>query len=116
MRGERSLISFIEMPTFTRSRVGILSDEELDRVQAELQVNPEAGDVIQGTFGVRKIRVAHGGKGKRGGARVLYYYVDARMTIYLMRVYAKSKQVDVSPGEKRALRMVVDAILGESHV
>jgi hypothetical protein len=72
MRRSRGLVAFVEMEPFTRSRAGILSDEEIDRLMDELQVNPEAGDIIQGTFGVRKVRAASGSKGKRGGARVLY--------------------------------------------
>jgi len=113
MRDARSLFTFVEMEPFTKSRVGILSDEELDRVLDELQVNPDAGDIIQGTYGVRKIRVARGGKGKRGGARVLYYFRDAHEIIYLMYAYAKSQQADVTPEGKRMLRRMVDEILGE---
>jgi hypothetical protein len=112
MKGERSLIAFVEMSSFTKSRVGVLSDDELDRVQEELQVNPEAGDVIQGTSGVRKLRVARAGKGKRGGGRVLYYYFDERETVFLLYAYAKNQQEDVSPAEKRLWRKIVDHILG----
>lgn len=112
MRDARSLIAFIEMPSFVKSRDGILSDAELDRVQAELQVNPEAGDIIQGTSGVRKLRVARAGKGKRGGGRVLYYYFDERETVFLLYAYAKNQQEDISPAEKRLWQKIVDHILG----
>ncbi len=111
MRDARSLFTFVEMEPFTKSRVGILSDEELDRVMEELQVNPEAGDIIQGTSGVRKLRVARAGKGKRGGGRILYYFRNQRGTVYLLYAYAKSEREDVSPAEKRLWQRIVAQIL-----
>jgi hypothetical protein len=113
MRGDRRLFTFVEMPTFTASRAGVLTDEELDRVMGELQVNPRAGMVVPESGGVRKIRVARGGKGKRGGGRVLYYFADAKGTVYLMFAYSKSDQADVTPEQKRMLRTVVTRISGE---
>jgi len=64
---------FIETPTFTKTITGLLTDDEYRLLQNELAQNPEEGDLIPGGGGVRKIRFAAQGKGKRGGARLIYY-------------------------------------------
>lgn len=64
---------FVESTIFEKYRDEYLSDEEYRRFQSELMRNPKLGDVMQGTGGLRKIRVASKGKGKRGGARVIYF-------------------------------------------
>jgi hypothetical protein len=74
--------------------------------------NPEAGDVIPETGGVRKLRWGRAGSGKRGGARVIYFYHDARRPLYLLMVYAKAQQEDLSPDEKRAVRKLVGILKG----
>ncbi|HEX9159873.1 MAG TPA: type II toxin-antitoxin system RelE/ParE family toxin, partial [Rhizomicrobium sp.] len=66
--------------------------------------NPEAGDVIPDTGGVRKLRWRRAGSGKRGGVRVIYFYHDPGRPIYLLMVYAKGRQEDLKPGEKRTVR------------
>lgn len=83
-----------------------MTDEELRDVQQRLQSNPEAGDTIPGTGGVRKLRAAVKGKGKRGGARVIYFYVAVRRTVYLLLTYDKSETDDISEGGKRVLRQL----------
>ena len=108
---DRSLFEFVEMESFTRSRVGVLTDEDLTRVVAELLDDPAAGDRIPDTRGVRKIRVARGGKGKRGGARVLYFYYLHRETIYLLYAYAKSDLKVITPEDKKFLWALVAQIL-----
>jgi hypothetical protein len=95
---------FREVKPFTLSAEGVLSDDELFAVEDELLKNPEAGDLIPGTGGVRKIRAAIGGRGKRGGARVLYYYVSRRAVIYLIYVYAKNQASDLTADGKKAMR------------
>jgi len=68
---------FIETSVFTRQVLELLTDEEYAGFQSELAANPLAGDVIEGTGGLRKVRVAAKGRGKRGGARVIYYHVSS---------------------------------------
>lgn len=108
---DRPLLEFVEMESFTRSRTGVLTDEDLDRVVAELLDDPAAGDRIPDTRGVRKIRAARGGKGKRGGARVLYYYYLHRETVYFMYAYAKNDFEDITLEDKKFLRALVAQIL-----
>ena len=91
-----------------------MTDEELRDVQRTLQSDPETGDAIPGTGGVRKLRAAMKGKGKRGGARVIYFYVITRQTVYLLLAYDKSETDDISEGGKRVLRQLAARLGGES--
>lgn len=95
---------FIETSVFTRQVQALLTDDEYADFQSALAVNPLAGDVIEGTSGLRKVRVAARGKGKRGGARVIYYYVSDAAQIRLLLIYAKGRKDDLSADEKRMLR------------
>ncbi len=72
--------------------------------------NPLAGDEIPGTGGVRKVRFAASGRGKRGGARVIYYYLDGTMPLYALLAYAKNAKTDMNPNEKRAASTLVAAL------
>lgn len=94
---------FIETSVFTRQVRDLLSDEEYADFQEELAANPLAGAVIEGTGGLRKVRVAAKGKGKRGGARVIYYYVDKASQIRLLLMYVKGQKDNLSADEKRTL-------------
>jgi hypothetical protein len=101
------LVHFIHTREFDECLADLpMTDEELGDVQWALQSNPEAGDAIPGTGGVRKLRAAVKGKGKRGGARVIYFYVTARQTVYLLLAYDKSETDDISEGGKRVLRQL----------
>ncbi|WP_407354125.1 type II toxin-antitoxin system RelE/ParE family toxin [Luteimonas sp. R10] len=97
---------FIETSVFTRQVEALLTDDEYNRFQRELAENPTAGEVIQGTGGLRKIRIAAKGKGKRGGARVIYFHVAAAHQIRLLLIYPKNVKDDLSEDEKRVLRVL----------
>ena len=71
---------------------------------AYLAFNPTAGDLIPGTGGVRKVRWGLEGRGKRGGARVIYFYHDMEMPLYLMTAYAKNERENVSQAEVNMLQ------------
>lgn len=95
---------FREFGTFT-SRLGdYMDDEEYRQLQNFLLVDPLAGDLVPGTGGVRKLRWAGSGRGKRGGLRVLYYLAAGRSVFLMIYIYAKSEQKDLRPEQKRALR------------
>ena len=97
---------FIETSVFTRQVRALLSDEEYHRFQQQLVEDPNAGDVIPDTGGLRKVRVAARGKGKRGGARVIYFHVAAAHQIRLLLIYPKNVKDDLSEDEKRVLRVL----------
>ncbi len=100
---------FIESSIFEKCRGDYLSEEEFRLFQSELMLNPKAGDVIQGTGGLRKIRIANKGKGKRGGARVIYYFLEDKHRFYLLTIYAKNEVSDLSSDEKKQLKSFMEA-------
>ncbi|HEY8793302.1 MAG TPA: type II toxin-antitoxin system RelE/ParE family toxin [Gemmatimonadaceae bacterium] len=97
-------LTFLEVSQFTLTAKGVLSDNELFAVEDELLENPEAGERITGTGGVRKIRAAIAGRGKRGGARILYYYVPSRAVVYFIVVYAKKQSSTLTADGKKVMR------------
>ena len=99
---------FIETPVFTRQMTALVDDDDYADFQRELAKDPEAGDVIPGTGGLRKIRMAAKGHGKRGGARVIYYYFTRDAHIALLLAYAKNEAVDLTASQKKALKQVIE--------
>lgn len=89
-------ITVVETRGFIRHIGSVLTDDELSRLIWELASNPERGVVIPGTGGVRKVRWAIKGRGKRGGARVVYFYHDDQMPVFLLAAFAKSAKVNLS--------------------
>ena len=84
--------------------------EELAALEAEIATNPKAGDVIKGLKGVRKIRFAMGGKGKRGGGRCIYLVLTIADTIYLLLAYGKSKQTDLSTKQRNDIVAFIEEL------
>lgn len=100
----------VETPTFSRQADKLFREEEKRELIDYLAMNPLAGDEIPGTGGVRKVRFAASGRGKRGGARIVYYYLDERIPLYALLAYAKSDQSDLTPDERRAVRALASAL------
>lgn len=94
---------FIESPVFTEDLAALLSEESYGEFQRFLAENPTAGDVIQGTNGLRKVRWAVQGRGKSGGVRVIYYHLCRAYQIRLILIYRKGIKDDLSVVEKRVL-------------
>ncbi len=94
---------FIELSPFIEFRKTYWGDEELRQLQLYLLANPEAGDVIPGSGGLRKLRWAVAGRGKRGGARLIYYRLVPRDRLYLIHAYLKTEQDDLSRDQIRQL-------------
>ena len=97
---------FIETSVFTRQVEALLSEDEYLQFQRQLVADPNAGDVIPDIGGLRKVRVAAKGKGKRSGARVIYFHVAAAHQIRLLLIYPKNVKDDLSEEEKRVLRVL----------
>jgi len=104
------------MSLFIRQASAVWSDEERVRFINFIAENPEAGDVIPDTGGVRKVRWATAGSGKRGGARVVYVYHDPGRPLYLLMVYAKARQEDMTPDEKRLVRQLAATLKGSKAI
>src|SRR5271157_5587204 len=103
------LKTFIESGEFTAWVKSYLTDDDLAAMQRELLAEPETGDVIPGCGGLRKLRVADPkrGKGKRGGARVVYLHIAAADQIYLITVYGKDQKDNLSADDKKLYRQLV---------
>jgi len=97
-------MELIETPIFTRRIARILSDNEYRNMQWALAINPELGSVIPGGGGLRKLRWRISGKGKRGGARIIYYVYVRDQKIYLIYPYKKSDQDDLTHDQLKMLR------------
>jgi hypothetical protein len=104
---------FLEAPLFTRLLGDYLPDESYRQLQHALMKNPELGAVIPGTGGFRKVRWEdpRRGKGKRGGLRVIYYYLIADHQIWFFTLYDKDEATDLTTGEKKALKKAIEAEL-----
>lgn len=101
------MIRFIEHPTFTRQIEDLLSVDEYKDFQNELAEDPEKGNVIPGLGGLRKVRVQLAGRGKRGGARVIYLLIPRPEVVILFYAYSKGDIEDLSADQKRRMRQAV---------
>jgi hypothetical protein len=100
---------FVELPLFTKHAP--FTDDELAALQQTLLDNPLAGDLIPGAHGLRKMRAAFGGRGKRGGARVIYYLWSARDCCYLLFAYAKNEQADLTAAQMKVLAVLMQEVM-----
>lgn len=106
--------TFIEVPLFTKKWKELgLTDEDLRDLQNILLQNPKSGDVIQGTGGLRKIRIPMKGRGKSGGSRVIYTDIEVKDVIYFINVYTKNEKDDLTEDEKKAFKAVVKMLKEE---
>jgi hypothetical protein len=99
-------VKIIETPIFTKSIIDLVPDDSYRELQAELLLRPEAGDLIPGTGGLRKIRWRIPGHGKSGGLRIIYY-IDYPDAIYMLMAYKKSRQENLSPQQTKLLKHIV---------
>ena len=103
----RVRLTFCETSIFTRQITGLLSDSDLNALQWVLMAMPDRGDLIRGSGGLRKIRWAGSGRGKRGGLRVIYYWHIAGSTIIFLLAYPKNEQDDLTPAQLKALKAII---------
>lgn len=98
--------TFVELPPFERVRREYLDDDAYSHLQHELMANPEAGDVIEGTGGLRKLRQPdpRRGKGKRGGLRFIYYWWLGGEQFWLFTVYDKDEAADLNAQQRKVLK------------
>jgi hypothetical protein len=90
---------------------GTLTEEEREAVVDQLAANPTCGVLIRETGGIRKMRFAYGGRGKSGGVRIIYYFYDETMPVYILAGFAKNEKADLSAAERATLRQLVERLL-----
>ncbi|BCX81232.1 hypothetical protein MIT9_P0810 [Methylomarinovum caldicuralii] len=107
------MITVAETGVFQRKAASLLTPEEKAALIAYLAEHPQTGVLIPGTGGLRKLRWGRGVKGKRGGLRIVYYYHNATMPLYLLTVFGKNERVDLSAEERKRLAAMVEQLIAQ---
>jgi hypothetical protein len=103
----------VETPTYLRAAKAFYNEAEQEEIVLTIAADPEAGDLMPGTGGYRKLRYARAGMGKRGGARVIYLYGGEDIPIFLITVYAKSEKGNLSKAEQNALAKMAKSFFAD---
>ena len=101
------MITVAETTHYANRAAGLMSVDDRAMVIEEIARNPKAGDIVQGTGGVRKMRIALPGRGKSGGARVIFYYQDDEWPVLLLEVFAKNEQADLTKAQRNTLAKLI---------
>ena len=109
------MITIVELHQFRTDADSIFTEPQRAELTDFIAANPHFGDVIPGTGGVRKIRWSCGGKGKRAGARVIYYFRDLNIPVFLLAVYKKGEKLNLTMAEREHMRALVDELVDEYH-
>jgi hypothetical protein len=104
-------VTVAETPQFVRDAERLLSEGERHELIEYIAHFPEAGDVMPGTGGVRKLRWGLEGRGKRGGARVIYFFYNETMPIFLLSAFAKNERIDLTQAEKNRMRQLTTVLI-----
>jgi mRNA-degrading endonuclease RelE of RelBE toxin-antitoxin system len=105
------LNTIAELPSYSSFAEKQMSEEERQAIIDYLAEHPKAGDVMQGTGGLRKLRWGKGGRGKSGGVRVIYYYHDERLPLYLLTLFGKNEKANLTARERNMLATLVDTLV-----
>jgi hypothetical protein len=105
------LTTITELPEYIRRANTLLSEAERKAVIDYLAAHPLNGDIMEDTGGIRKLRWASGGKGKSGGVRIIYYYHDLRIPLYLLTVFGKNEKSNVTKSERNELAKLVKLLV-----
>lgn len=109
--GRSAPVAVVETPEFLAATRKLMDEDERALLVDFLAHNPEAGDLIQGTGGVRKLRWGLEGRGKRGGARVITFYHNEKLPLFIFSIYAKNVQSDLSDAAKNELKKITKSIV-----
>ena len=104
-------MTVVETVRFLRDTENLMPESDRARLVEFVGANPESGDVIPETGGVRKLRWALPGGGRRGGARVIYFFQSERLPVFLLAIYGKNEKANLSKAERNAMARVVPAII-----
>jgi hypothetical protein len=106
-----SLVTVVETPEFIRRIDKLMDDDERAALILYLAENPTAGDLIPGTGGVRKLRWGLEGRGKRGGARIVHFFHNTRLPLFLLTAFAKNERTDLSQADRNDLRTLTKLLV-----
>jgi hypothetical protein len=105
------MLTVAELPEFIHTANKLLTESERQDIILYLAEHPKTGDLMEGTGGVRKLRWGRGGQGKSGGVRVIYYFHDEVMPLYLLTLFAKGDQSNLTKGERNELADLVKLLV-----
>jgi mRNA-degrading endonuclease RelE of RelBE toxin-antitoxin system len=111
MEEKLNLITIVETCFFYKQSRKLLSEKAMDELKNFLALNPQIGDLIPGLRGIRKTRWQANQKGKSGGARIIYFFHNLNMPVFLLDIYTKSEKGDLSPQQKKIMNRMVDEII-----
>jgi mRNA-degrading endonuclease RelE of RelBE toxin-antitoxin system len=97
----------IETSVFTKRVIDVLSDDEYKKLQSFVSANPDSGDIIPGSNGLRKLRWSFKGKGKRGGTRFIYYWFKPKDVVLMLFLFKKNEQSDITKEQLKKLRIYI---------
>ncbi len=112
----RPLHTVVETPEFQRRARGRLRDVERQDLIDFLAANPDAGDVMPGTGGARKVRWAAQGKGKSGGVRVVTFFSGPPVPVFLLTVFGKGETANITKSERNELRKILRDLVAEYEI
>ena len=98
----------VETPIFTKLISQIMNDDEYKELQEALIIKPDLGVVIKNSGGLRKVRWSVDGRGKRGGVRIIYYWMTENEQLYMMYIFPKNTQENLTDAQTKALRQIVE--------
>ncbi len=104
-------MTVVETPGFLRDSALALTEQERSDLVSYLAANPEAGDIIPDTGGARKVRWRAKGRGKRGGARAIYYYHDQSLPLFLLSVFAKNEKTNLTKAERNEMKELLPRLI-----
>src|ERR1019366_7325701 len=104
-------MAVVETARFLKDAKLLMPDSEREKLVVFVGANPEAGEIIPETGGVRKIRWALAGRGKRGGARVIYYYHDERLPVFVLAAYGKNEKANLSMAERNGMKRLIPVLV-----
>ena len=105
------MLTIAELPEYIRRAEKLLNPEERTDIINYLAAHPKAGDLMEGTGGIRKLRWGRGGQGKSGGVRVIYYVHSEVMPLYLVTLFAKNERANLTRAERNELAGLVDVLV-----
>ena len=105
------MLTVAELPEYLRAAARLMVDADRRAIIDHVAAHPTAGDLIEGTAGVRKLRWARDGRGKSGGVRVIYYFHSEAMPLYLLTMFAKNERANLTKADRNALAGLVDVLV-----
>lgn len=105
------MLTIVELPSYLKAVTDILSNDEREQLKSFLAANPLAGDLIQGTGGVRKVRWSASNRGKSGGARVIYFFYNQSIPLFMLAAYKKKDKSNLTPAERNQLLKLVNKLV-----